>query len=83
MGLHTGSTYRTDFFLIHKDTAHASFGRAQVQHGTEGGICTHPVILSVGQNHAAVKAGLSRLSGRNHLQLRRDKVFLFDSILFL
>ena len=52
-----------------------------LQHRLEGRIGADTVVLSVGEDHAAVEARFAGLAGRDHLQLRRLEVLLSDPVL--
>ena len=81
--LHAGSANAPNLLFIHQDTAGCPFCLCHFQHSFQGRKGTHTVILSIRQNHAAVKSGLPGLACRHHFQFRRNKVFLFDAITLL
>ena len=80
MRLHAGSTYGADFFLIYQNTAHGTVGHIAVQHRLHGSVSTDPVILTVSQCHAAVKACFSCFSCRNDLQLCGNEILFMNIV---
>ena len=82
-GLHTAGTYAADFFLVHQQAAGCALHLVHLQHGSQGCIGAYPVIMSIGQHHAAVNAQIPCPAGRHHGQLRGDEIILLNTILRL
>ena len=80
--MHSGCADTSDLFLIYKETAAGLLCLRYVEHCKQRGKCTHSVVLSIGKDHAPVKAAVSGLSCRNDLQLCREEIFLVHIIFF-
>ena len=81
--MHAGCTYAADLFLVHQNTAGSAVHLQSVQHGEQGCKSAHPVVLSVGKDHAAVYTAFPGPPCRHDLQLRGEKIFLFHVVILL
>ena len=81
--LHAGHTVGADLFLIgqHADGGVHRIFRLDLGH--KGGVCVHPVIVTVAAHHGAVKAHVPGLMGGHHLDLSAGEVPLGDAVLFV
>ena len=82
--LHAGHAVGADLFFIGEDTHGRALRRAvKVEDGAQLGIGAHAVVLTVGADHAAVKADVARRERRHGGQLRRQEVLLRDAVFII
>ena len=79
-GLHAGRADAADLFLVDKQAAGGVLGRAGLQDGFQGGEGADAVIMSVGSDHAAVKAAVAGGPGGNDLELGGEEIILIDAV---
>ena len=83
MTLCAGCADRSDLFLIRQQAAGGIGRLLYPEKRIQGRKCADAVVLSVGCDHAAVKAQIPCFPGRNDLKLRREEVVLFHIVLLL
>ena len=82
--LHAGHAIGADLLLIGEDAHGRTLRRAvKVEDGTQLSVGAHAVILTVGADHAAVKADVARRERRHGGQLRRQKVLFRDAVFII
>ena len=82
-GLHTGSSYASDLFLINQQTAACTLWSFHLKKSQKGSVCANSVILSVTSNHAAVKSAVTGLASRHNFKLCGKEIFLFHTIFLI
>ena len=82
--LHAGHAVGADLLLVGEDAHGRALRRAvEVKDGAQLGIGAHAVILTVGTDHAAVKADVARRERRHGGKLRRQEVLFRDAVFIM
>lgn len=80
LGLHAGHALGADLLLVGEDADGGLLRRFELQDGRELGVGADAVVMAVGADHAAVKAQVPRVGGRDGLKLSGDEILLHDAV---
>ena len=78
--LHAAHALGPDLFLVGKNADAGPPRRLEVKHGLQLRPGADPVVVAVSADHGAVQTNLTDVEGGNGCQLRREEIFLRDSV---